>query len=139
MGEVVNPGAFMLKDGMSILKAIMLAGGMNKNANAEKVFIIRQQNSKGDVINVDFKNLIEKGDFSQNFALLPDDIVFISATGIAKFNYTLDKLTPSLQILNLGTTNAESFGIMQKLRQNLWNQSGFINSTTTVPVSPTTP
>jgi polysaccharide export outer membrane protein len=136
MGEVVNPGAFQLKDGMSILKAIMLAGGMNKNANAENVFIIRQQNSNGDVIKVDFKKLVERGDFSQNFALLPDDIVFISATGMAKFNYTLDKLTPSLQIFSLGTTDAETFGIMQKLRQNLWNQSGFINSTTTIPVSP---
>ena len=136
MGEVVNPGAFQLKDGMSILKAIMLAGGMNKNANAEKVFIIRQQNNKGDVIKVDFKKLVERGDFSQNFALLPDDIVFISSTGMAKFNYTLDKLTPALQIFSLGTTDAETFGIMQKLRQNLWNQSGFINSTTTTPVSP---
>ncbi len=128
MGEVINPGAIQLKDGMNILKAIMLAGGMNKNANSEKVFVIRQQNVNGDVIKVDFKKLIEKGDFSQNFALLPDDIVFVSPTGMAKFNYTIDKLTPALQVLNLGTSDAEAFGIMQKLRQNLWNQSGFVNS-----------
>jgi len=131
MGEVLNPGAIQLKDGMNVLKAIMLAGGMNKNANAEKVFVIRQQSVNGDVIRVDFKRLVERGDFSQNFALLPDDIVFISPTGMAKFNYTLDKLTPALQILNLGTSDAETFGIMAKLRQNLWNQSGFVNSSTT--------
>ncbi len=127
MGEVLTPGAIPLKDGMNVLKAIMLAGGINKNANTAKVFVIRQQNVTGDVIRVDFKRLVEKGDFSQNFALLPDDIVFVSPSGMAKFNYTLEKLTPALQILNLGTSDAETFGIMQKLRQNLWNQSGFVN------------
>lgn len=138
MGEVLNPGAMQLKDGMTVLKAIMLAGGMNKNANAEKVFVIRQQNVNGDVIKVDFKRLVEMGDFSQNFALLPDDILFISPTGMAKFNYTLDKLTPALQILNLGASDAETFGIMQELRQNLWNQSGFVNSSSTTTGTTTT-
>jgi polysaccharide biosynthesis/export protein len=137
MGEVLTPGAIPLKDGMNVLKAIMLAGGINKNANTAKVFVIRQQNVNGDVIRVDFKRLVEKGDFSQNFALLPDDIVFVSPTGMAKFNYTLDKLTPALQILNLGASDAETFGIMQKLRQNLWNQSGFVNSSSTTGTTTT--
>ena len=42
MGEVITPGALQLKNGMNVLKAIMLAGGMNKQANPEKVFLIRQ-------------------------------------------------------------------------------------------------
>ncbi len=137
MGEVNVPGAIQLKDGMNVLKAIMHAGGMNKQANPEKVFIIRQQDVKGDVLTVDLNKLIAHADFSQNFTLLPNDIVYISATGMAKFNYTLEKLTPSLSFLNLGTSTAESFGIMQKLRQNLWNQTGFVNgsSTTTTTTS----
>lgn len=141
MGEVIAPGAIQLKDGMNVLKAIMHAGGMNKQANPEKVFIVRQQDVKGDVIAIDLTKLIGKGDFSQNFTLLPNDIVYISATGMAKFNYTLEKLTPSLSFLSLGTSISESFGIMQKLRQNLWNQSGFVNSssTTTTNTSGSTP
>lgn len=106
MGEVKIPGAVQLKDGMNVLKAIMLSGGMNKDANSEKVFIIRQQGVKGDVITVDLKKLLTHADFSQNFTLLPNDIVYISATGIAKFNYTLEKITPSLQIMSLGLGNA---------------------------------
>ena len=141
MGEVLNPGAIQLKDGMSILKAVMLAGGINRKGNAEKVFLIRQQNVKGDVIRVDLKKLIERGDFSQNFALLPDDIIYVSSTSMAKFNYTLDQLTPALQIFNLATSDAETLGVMQELRKKLWNQTGFVNSsssTTTTTATGTT-
>ncbi|ABL65839.1 SLBB domain-containing protein [Chlorobium phaeobacteroides] len=128
LGEVVTPGAFQLKNGMTVLKAVMVAGGMSKHANPEKVFVIRQQNVKGDVIMVDLKNLLQHGDFSQNFSLMANDIVYISPTGIAKFNYALEKILPSLQMLNLGTTNLESFGVMQELRKQMWGQEGFVNS-----------
>lgn len=104
MGEVASPGAIQLKSGMNVVKAIMLAGGMNKFANPEKVFVIRQQNLKGDVIKIDMKNLIERGDFTRNFALMSNDIVFVSSSGLAKFNYTLEKLLPSLQIFSTATT-----------------------------------
>lgn len=113
---------------MTVLKAVMVAGGMSKHANPEKVFVIRQQNVKGDVIMVDLKNLLQHGDFSQNFSLMANDIVYISPTGIAKFNYALEKILPSLQMLNLGTTNLESFGVMQELRKQMWGQEGFVNS-----------
>jgi polysaccharide biosynthesis/export protein len=106
MGEVNTPGAIQLKDGMNVLKAIMLAGGMNKQANPERIFIVRQQSVQGDVIVVDLNKLIGHGDFSQNFTLMPDDIIYISATGVAKFNYTLEKIMPSLQVISLGLGNA---------------------------------
>ncbi len=128
MGEVITPGAIQLKSSMNVLKAIMLAGGMNKHANPEKIFIIRQQDLKGNVIRVNLKNLLEKGDFAKNYTLMPEDIVFVSPSGMAKFNYTLEKLIPTLQVLNLGIDNFESFGLMQELRKKLWGQEGFVNS-----------
>ena len=129
MGEVVTPGALQLKNGMNVLKAIMLSGGISKQANPEKVFIIRQENLKGDIIKVDLKKLLEHGDFSQNFALVPNDIVFISPSGMAKFNYALDKLLPTLSVITFGNSAAESYGLLQKLRNQLWGQTGFVNST----------
>jgi polysaccharide export outer membrane protein len=128
LGEVVTPGAIQIKSGMSVLKAVMLAGGMNKNADPEKVFVIRQQSLKGEVIRVNLKNLLESGNFTQNFSLLPNDIVYISPGGMAKFNYALEKILPSLQMLSTGFTDLESLGIMEKLRSKIWGQSGFINS-----------
>ncbi|WP_239994472.1 polysaccharide biosynthesis/export family protein [Prosthecochloris marina] len=128
MGEVITPGAIQLKRTMNVFKAIMLAGGISNHANTEKVFIIRQQNMKGDVIKVNLKNLLEHGDFSQNFALKPNDIVFVSPDGMTKFNYTIEKLIPPLRVLNLITDNAEAFGIMQEIRRELWGQEGFVNT-----------
>jgi polysaccharide export outer membrane protein len=128
LGEVVIPGAIQIKSGMNILKAIMLAGGMNSKADPEKVFVIRQQTVKGEVVRIDLKNLLEKGDFTQNFSLMANDIVYVSPGGMAKFNYALEKITPSLQMLNLGFSDMESLGIMERLRSKMWGQSGFINS-----------
>ena len=123
---------------MNPLKAIMLAGGVSKQANLEKVFIIRQNNLKGNIIKVDLKNLIEHGDFSQNFSLMPNDILFISPSGMAKFNYALEKLLPSLQVLSLGNSAAESYGLLQKLRNQLWGQTGFVNSSSSTTTTTTT-
>jgi polysaccharide export outer membrane protein len=131
LGEVITPGAIQLKGGMTVMKAIMLAGGMNKYANPEKVFVIRQQNDKGDVVRVDLRDLLEHGDFGKNFSLMPNDIVYISPSGMAKFNYALEKVLPSLQMLNFGLTGMESLGVMQELRKKIWGQSGFINSSST--------
>ncbi len=104
LGEVVTPGAIQMRGGMNVLKAIMLAGGMNKQANPEKVFVIRQQSLKGDIIKVDLRNLLEHGDFNQNFALMSNDIVYISPSGMAKFNYALEKILPTLNVLSIGTS-----------------------------------
>ncbi len=131
MGEVRVPGAVKMSDGMNVLKAVMLAGGMTSKAEARKVYIIRQQQEKGDVIPVDLDKLVANADFSRNFNLLPNDIVYVSPSGMAKFNYALDKILPSLQVLNLGLSAGESLGVNQELRQKLWNQSGFVNSTST--------
>lgn len=131
LGEVITPGAIQIRSGMSVLKAIMLAGGITKNADPEKVFIIRQQNSKGDVAKVNLKTLLEKGDFSQNYSIMPNDIIYISPGGMARFNYALEKVLPSMQMLNLGMSNLESLGVMQELRQKIWGQEGFVSGTGT--------
>lgn len=127
LGEVVTPGAVEIKSGMNVLKAIMLAGGMNHKADPEKIFVIRQKTAKGDVIRINLKHLLENGDFTQNFSLMPNDIVYVSPGGMAKFNYALEKLLPSMQMLNLNFTNMESLGVMQELRMKVWGQSGFVS------------
>lgn len=108
MGEVKAPGAIRLYDGMSVLKAVMMAGGMMRSANTEKVFVIRQQDTKGTVVEINLKNLVEKADFSRNYTLMPNDIVYVSPSGMAKFNYTLEDIMPALQIINLGTSAVKS-------------------------------
>ncbi|WP_242664235.1 SLBB domain-containing protein [Chlorobium sp. N1] len=108
MGEVKSPGAIQLHSGMSVLKAVMMAGGMSRKANGEKVFIIRQQEVNGSVVEVNLENLIEQADFSKNYTLMADDIVYVSPSGMAKFNYSIEDIMPALQIINLGTSAVNS-------------------------------
>ncbi len=42
-GEVRNPGAYPYHEGMTVIKAIILAGGMTKSAKAKKIKIMRNE------------------------------------------------------------------------------------------------
>jgi len=127
MGEVAKPGAVQLKRGLSLVKAVMLAGGLNDDANPEKVFILRQSGDKGEVRPIDLKQMLESGDFRSNYALRPNDIVYVAPKGMHKFNYTMEQLLPTLRVLNLTTSASESFGLMQEFRRQVWGQEGFVN------------
>jgi polysaccharide export outer membrane protein len=128
MGEVAKPGPVHLKRGLSLVKAVMLAGGLTADANPEKVFILRQYSGKGEVRQADLKHMLEHGDFSGNYALRPNDIVFVGPTGMRKFNYALEQLLPTLRVLSLTTSIGESFGLMQELRRQVWGQEGFVGN-----------
>lgn len=102
LGEVARPGVVPLRSGLNVVKAISLAGGMNRQGNPEQVFVIRQVNGQGSVFRIDMKRLLEQGDFTRNVTLQPNDIVFISPSGMSKFGYALEKILPTLQILSIG-------------------------------------
>ncbi len=127
MGEVGKPGPVQLKRGLSLVKAVMLAGGMTTGANPERVFILRQSGDNGEVRQVNLKPILEHGVFDSNYALRPNDIVYVSPTGMRKFNYTMEQLLPALQVLSLTTSIGETFGVMQEFRRQAWGQKGFVS------------
>ncbi len=128
MGEVAKPGAVQLKRGLSLVKAVMLAGGLTPDAGPEKVFLLRQTGEKGEVRRIDLKKMLEQGDFSGNYALKANDIVYVAPTGMHQFNYALEQLLPTLQVLSLTTSVSEAFGLMQELRNQVWGQEGFVGN-----------
>ncbi len=46
VGHVVRPGSFPYEEGMTVLKAMTLAGGVNEKGNSKKVYIKRIVNNK---------------------------------------------------------------------------------------------
>ncbi len=120
MGEVANPGAIQLKRGVSLVKGIMLAGGLTSDANPEMVFILRQNGDKGYVRKIDLKQILERGELIQNYELLPDDIIYVGPKGIRKFNYAMEQLLPTLRVLNLATMINQSYAYTEELRQQVW-------------------
>lgn len=114
LGEVAKAGPVMLKRGLNLVDAVMRAGGYTNAANLEKVFILRQEGTQGLVQQVDMEQMLESGDFNQNFALQKNDIVYVSPTGITRFNYVMKQLMPSLKVLSMSTGILDDLGLTQK-------------------------
>lgn len=113
LGEVQKAGPVMVKRGLTLFDALMQTGGYTADADLEKVFIVRQQGQKGHIRQVNLKAMLETGDFSQNYALQKDDIVYVGPNGMRKFNYAIEQLMPSLEVLSLSTGILDNLGLIR--------------------------
>lgn len=79
VGEVMRQGMYVLKDDMSVLSAVMQAGGPTERGSMKNVVLVR-----GDVNNPEKRvvdlNKLKSGDLSQDVALLPGDIIYVAET-----------------------------------------------------------
>lgn len=105
LGEVEQPGAYSLGTGTNLIKAIQYAGGTTENALLSEIKLIRKKRDKlqGGEVTIDLENVLDDSDFSQNYALKNNDIVFVPKRGVAKFNYYLRMLNPFAQLFIVGS------------------------------------
>ncbi|WP_286263346.1 polysaccharide biosynthesis/export family protein [Thalassotalea atypica] len=61
-GEVKTPGGYPFQPGLTINKAVALAGGYTERASLSKIFIIRSSDPEQKSINVDGNELLQPGD-----------------------------------------------------------------------------
>jgi|GEM_PF-3448800 len=76
-GEVNRPGALPYQEGLTVLQAILDAGGMSREAVGAKVKVLREDALGRTQIPVDMDEILEKGDKAQNIALISGDIVVV--------------------------------------------------------------
>ena len=115
LGEVRQAGPVMLKRGLNVIDALMRSGGYTEEADLEKIFVLRQNSEQGYIEQVNLKTMLETGDLSQNYALQRDDIVYVSPTGMRKFNYAMEQLLPSLSVLSLSADILDNLGLTERL------------------------
>lgn len=97
MGEVKNPGSYEIQTpGLTLLDVINLAGGPSEDSNVEEIRIIRNM-KESNVRVINLNKIIEQGDFTENYVLKDDDIIFIPRKGIAEFNYYLRQIDPLIR------------------------------------------
>jgi len=79
-GEVQQTGEFVLKDNMTVFKALTIAGGFTKWGSDKRVKILRLQNSGigFETIKVNVGKVID-GDASADISLQPGDTLIVSA------------------------------------------------------------
>ena len=77
LGGVNTPKAIPFREGMSVIEAILEAGGFTKFANENQTVIIRKNQTKAESIPVRAKDLFSKGDLEQNIPLQLGDYVIV--------------------------------------------------------------
>jgi polysaccharide export outer membrane protein len=109
MGELKNPGAYQIQSaGLTLLDAINQAGGATENGNINEIRVIREMSEQQGVEVVDLDNILAKGDFTQNYLLKDNDIIYIPRKGIATFNYYLRQIDPFIRTFLTGAVIYET-------------------------------
>jgi polysaccharide export outer membrane protein len=112
MGEVIKPGAIPLRQGVSLVQAIMMAGGFTKHAKLTDVYLIRPGQPQGVVRQIDLGNMLNHAQLAQNFTLQDEDIIYISPKTLHRFNYIMEELLPAFQVLFLTTNAFKEYGVI---------------------------
>ena len=76
-GAVTNPQSIPYREGMTVLDLVLLAGGPNQFASANKAKLYRKVNNELKVYPIKLDDLINDGDVQTNYALQPSDIVTV--------------------------------------------------------------
>lgn len=90
-GEVLSPGLVPMNGRLSVLEAIMQAGGPRKeSARLGSVVIVRQQGAQQYATTVDVRRGLESPE-SASFQLAPRDIVYVPRTAIDRVDQWVEK------------------------------------------------
>jgi len=84
-GEVNTPGKIEMRERVTALQAIMLAGGMKEAAKSSQVVVFRAINSDiAEVKLLNFKSIRRTADLENDLTLQPGDMVFVPRDKISK-------------------------------------------------------
>ena len=117
-GEVVQPGLVSLAPGMHPVQAVFQVGGFRETAKPEAAIVIRKgEGNKPIPVLLDLNGAMYGVGQGASFELLPDDIVYVPKSTIAKINKFVDEYIQGMLMFN-----GWSFGIGYELDKNdKWN------------------
>jgi polysaccharide export outer membrane protein len=100
MGEVVTPRALPMYNGrLTLTEALGEAGGLNQlSAAGRQVYVVRNANSQAPLVyNLDARSPVAMA-LAEGFLLRPRDVVFVDASGLARFNRILTLILPNAAV-----------------------------------------
>jgi polysaccharide export outer membrane protein len=80
VGQVRTPKAVPYHDGMTVMDAVLAAGGLGDFASGNRAKIVREEAGKQVEIRVRLSDLLNKGDLKQDVALKPGDTLVVPQT-----------------------------------------------------------
>jgi len=76
-GAVETPLSIPYRQGMTVLDAILAAGGTNEFASLNSTKLFRKSDNKTIVLEIELGGILNKGELSTNYLLKPGDIITV--------------------------------------------------------------
>lgn len=84
-GEVVQPGKFEMREKVTALQAVMLAGGFKSSAKSSQIVLFRKINSDtAEVRLLNLKSVKKTGDLENDITLNPGDMLLVPENRLTK-------------------------------------------------------
>ncbi|HKP46117.1 MAG TPA: polysaccharide biosynthesis/export family protein, partial [Pyrinomonadaceae bacterium] len=84
-GEVVQPGKFELREKLTAVQAVLLAGGFKDSAKSSQILVYRKLNADtAEVRSLNFKTLKRTSDLENDLTLQPGDMILVPRNRISK-------------------------------------------------------
>jgi polysaccharide export outer membrane protein len=77
VGQATEPKSLNYRSGMTLLDVMIEVGGLGEFASGNKARIVRNESGSEKTIKVRLKDLLNKGDMSQNLRMQPGDVLII--------------------------------------------------------------
>ena len=80
LGEVNNPGTYNMPEerNVTLLEAIALAGGFNKDADIDKTKVMRIKDGEKTTTIIKVSDITKRGKRDQDIEIKPEDVIFVS-------------------------------------------------------------
>ena len=84
-GEVVTPGKLEMREKLTALQAVLLAGGFKDSAKSSQILIFRKLNADmAEVKSLNFRTLKRTSDLENDLTLEPGDMILVPRNRISK-------------------------------------------------------
>jgi polysaccharide export outer membrane protein len=103
LGEVNKPGVYRLTPQMSFMDALSQAGGPGRDANLDRIHVIRP--SDGGHLVFSLMEVL-KPDPRLNVAMKEGDIVYVARNGVSQIGYILENFNPLSTLLAINQLTA---------------------------------
>lgn len=77
IGQVENPGTFVMNPRLNVLQALSLAGGMTAFASANNIIILRSRGERQQTLPFRFEDIARGRNLEQNISLEAGDVIIV--------------------------------------------------------------
>jgi polysaccharide export outer membrane protein len=84
-GEVVTPGKLEVREKLTAIQAVLLAGGFKESARSSQILVFRKLNAEtAEVKSLNFKSLKKNADLENDIVLQPGDMILVPRNRLSK-------------------------------------------------------